>query len=89
MKRAKEETHLIFKRAVLSGYSCMFPKGVLVFIQKAVISEDGTGQYYGLVFRGNQAVEVQFDLQTLKLKGFDARSDSITLDQLFINWIQV
>lgn len=89
MKRPAEETQLIFKWATLTGYSFMFPKGSRAFIQKAVVAQDGTGSYYGIVFRDKQAVEVQFDVQTHKLKGFDARSDSVHVDLPFIDSIEI
>lgn len=89
MSKNKEETQLIFKWATLSGYSFMFPKGTRAFIQKSVVSQDGTGQYYGLVFRNRQVTEVQFDVQTHKLKGFDDRSDSVHVDLPFISSIEV
>lgn len=89
MSKEKIETKLIFKWATLSGYSFMFPKGSRAFIQKAVIGENGNGQYYGLVFRPGQVIDVQFDIVTNKLKGFDDRSDSVHVDLPFISSIEI
>lgn len=81
MSKNKQETLLIFKWTTLSGYSFMFPAGSKVFVQKSVIdTESGEGTYHGLVFRNKQCTEVQFDVRSLKLKGFDSRSESVSLD---------
>lgn len=81
MSKNKVETQLIFKWANLSGYSFMFPAGSKAFIQKVIIdTESGDGTYHGLVFRDKQVTEVQFDMCSLKLKGFDDRSGDIAVE---------
>jgi len=79
MSKNKVETLLIFQWANLAGYSFMFPAGTKVLVQKSTTDETGDGVYHGLVFRDKQVTEVQFDARSLALKGFDSRSDHITL----------
>lgn len=74
MSKVKVDTRLIFKDVGLMGHSFMFPAGTMVFVQKAVTDENGAGAYHGLVFGNRHVTEVQFDVNTLELKGFDARA---------------
>lgn len=64
----------------IEGHSYIFPVGTTVFMQRLAVDVDkGVGTYQGLVLRGTCVIEVQFDRDTLELKGYPS-SPGITLN---------